>query len=160
MEIQSQHLDDLTTRLCAERRVWVRLALNRPQDDWQLSLLEVTLREPPPMWTRQSWLYERASFIAVAPAGVTVARWLERGHIRIKPASLPIAILPSVQAERRHSRFAGIFQPRSAARSSVSGGSTQPPRSSSPRSPSGRAGAARAAAPPADGGRGPSPPYA
>ncbi len=86
--------------------------MNRPLDGWQLSLLEVTLTEPPPGWTRQSWLYERAHFVAAAPAGATVARWLERGRIRLKPISLAISVAGSnVQVERRQSRFIGIFQP-------------------------------------------------
>jgi Schlafen, AlbA_2 len=112
MLTESRPLEALLVRLRAEPRVWVRLAVNRPIDDWQLSLLEVTLVEPPPGWTRQSWLYERAYFVAAAPAGATVARWIERGRIRQKPVSLAIAVPNSrVQVERRESRFIGIFQP-------------------------------------------------
>jgi hypothetical protein len=62
--------------------VWVRLAAVRPQDAWQLSVLEVTLGEAPPGWDRRCWEYERAVFIASAPAGTTVARWLEGSRIR------------------------------------------------------------------------------
>ncbi len=36
-----------------EPRVWVRVAVKRLDGDWQLSLLEVTVGEPPPGWRRQ-----------------------------------------------------------------------------------------------------------
>jgi hypothetical protein len=99
MQIENRPLADLTKRLRAEARVWVRLAANRPQDDWQLSLLEVTLGEAPPGWKRQRWSYERALFVASAPAGATVARWLERRRIPVKPFSLKI--LPGGAGARR-----------------------------------------------------------
>jgi Putative DNA-binding domain len=110
MQTESRPLSDLVTRLKEEPRVWVRLAANRPQEDWQLSLLEVTLGEAPPGWNRQRWPYERAVFVAAAPAGATVARWLERGRISMKSVSLPIVPQDRIQVERRQSRFAGIFQ--------------------------------------------------
>jgi hypothetical protein len=47
MSIQNHLLGDVAELLRAQRRVWVRLAVSRPQDEWQLSLLEVTLAEPP-----------------------------------------------------------------------------------------------------------------
>lgn len=105
-------LETLLARLEAEPRVWVRLAANRPLEEWQLSLLEITLTEPPPRWQRVSWLYERAVFLAAAPRGATVARWLGRGRVRLTPLSLPIKLGDSdVQVERRPSRFVGIFEP-------------------------------------------------
>jgi hypothetical protein len=110
MQIENRPLADLTKRLRAEARVWVRLAANRPQDDWQLSLLEVTLGEAPPGWKRQRWSYERALFVASAPAGATVARWLERRRIPVKPFSLKIVPGEPAHVERRQSRFAGILQ--------------------------------------------------
>lgn len=110
MQTENRPLSDLTKRLSAERRVWLRLAANRPQEEWELSLLEVTLGEAPPAWNRQRWEYERAVFVAAAPAGATVARWLERGRISLRSVSLPIAPQDRVQVERRQSRFAGIFQ--------------------------------------------------
>ncbi len=110
MQTENRPLSDLTDRLREAPRVWVRLATNRPQDDWQVSLLEVTLGEAPPGWKRQRWSYERAVFVASAPAGATVARWLERGRISMKPVSLAIAPGDRAQVERRQSRFAGIFQ--------------------------------------------------
>ncbi|MDP9226076.1 MAG: ATP-binding protein [Actinomycetota bacterium] len=110
MQTENRPLGDLTGRLKEEPRVWVRLAANRPQDDWQLSLLEVTLGEAPPGWKRQHWSYERAVFAASAPAGTTVARWLDRGRISMRSISLPIAPADHAQVERRQSRFVGIFQ--------------------------------------------------
>ncbi len=110
MQTENRPLSDLTERLRKEPRVWVRLAANRPQEDWQLSLLEVTLGEAPPGWKRQRWSYERALFAASAPAGATVARWLERGRISMKSVSLPIAPGDRAQVERRQSRFVGIFE--------------------------------------------------
>ena len=104
-------LQALLDRLCAERRVWVRIAANRPLDDWQLSLLEITLTEPPPEWRRQSWVYQRAHFVAAAPSGATVARWFKRGRIRMKPIALAVTIQDSdVQVERRQSGWVGIFE--------------------------------------------------
>lgn len=108
--MQIERLGELIERLRAERRVWLRLAANCSQGDWQLALLEVTLGEAPPGWRRQSWEYERALFIAWAPAGATVARWLERGRISMKSVSLQLAPQDQVQTERRQSRFAGVFQ--------------------------------------------------
>jgi hypothetical protein len=110
MQTESHPLSDLTAGLKAEPRVWLRLAANRPQQDWQLSMLEVTLGEAPPGWKRQRWEYERAVLIASAPAGATVARWLERGGVSMKSVSLPIAPQEGVQVERRQSGFAGLFQ--------------------------------------------------
>lgn len=110
MQLESRPLSDLTERLRADPHVWVRLAANRAQNDWQLSLLEVTLGVAPPGWKRRRWSYERAVLVAAAPAGATVARWLERGRVSMRSVSLPIAPQDLVQAERRQSRFAGIFQ--------------------------------------------------
>jgi hypothetical protein len=110
MQTENRPLSDLTDHLREAPRVWVRLAATRPQDDWQLSLLEVTLGEAPPGWKRQRWSYERAVFVASAPAGATVARWLEHGRISMKRVSLPIGPGDRAQVERRQSRFAGIFQ--------------------------------------------------
>jgi|SRR5579884_2313838 len=111
MQIESRPLTDLIDRLRVEPRVWLRVAANRPQENWQLSLLEVTLGEAPPGWRRQRWAYERAVFVAAAPAGATVARWLERGRISTRSISLVIPPQDRVQMERRQSRFPGILQP-------------------------------------------------
>jgi Putative DNA-binding domain len=101
----------LLSRLRGERRVWVRVAANRPLDEWQLSLLEITVGESPPGWKRQSWIYERAHFVAAAPSGATVARWLDRGRLRLKPIALAVTVSDSqVQVERRQSEWIGIFQ--------------------------------------------------
>lgn len=102
--------DEFFETLRVEPRVWVRMAANRPLAAWQLSLLEITIREPPPTWRRRSWIYERAVFIAATPSGATAARWFERGRIRLKPLSLPITLQETIQAERRRSRFDGIFE--------------------------------------------------
>jgi len=110
MQTENRPLSDLTERLRKAPRVWVRLAANRPQDHWQLSLLEVTLGEAPPGWKHHRWSYERAVFVASAPAGATVARWLERGRISMKSILLAIAPSDRAQVEHRQSRFAGIFQ--------------------------------------------------
>ena len=109
--MDTRALDDLLHRLRAERRVWVRLAASRPQEDWQLSLLEVTLGEPPPGWKRRRLIYERGLFVASAPAGATVARWFERRRIRLNPVALQVVPQDLVQAERRPSRFDGTLQP-------------------------------------------------
>lgn len=108
--MESRELNELLNRLKGHRRVWVRLAANRPQDEWELSLLEIATGEPPPGWTRQRWIYERAVFVASAPAGATVARWLERRRVTLSSVSLPIEPEQQVQAERRPSRFAGTLQ--------------------------------------------------
>jgi Schlafen, AlbA_2 len=102
--------DEFLERLRSEPRVWVRLAANRPLGLWQLSLLEITTYEPPPSWRRRSWIYERAVFLAAAASGATVARWFERERIRLKPLTLPIKLQETIQAERRRSRFDGIFE--------------------------------------------------
>ena len=110
MLTETRALPDLLARLREERRVWVRLAVTRPLEEWQLSVLEVTLAEPPPGWLRRSWWYERAAFIAAAPVGTTVAAWIERGRVQVKPVSVPITVHDSVQLDRRQSRHVGIFQ--------------------------------------------------
>lgn len=109
---ESRTFQSLLHRLRAEQRVWVRVAANRPLDEWHLSLLEITIGEPPADWKRQSWIYERAHFVAAAPSGATVARWLERGRLRLKPIALTVTVADShVQVERRQSRWTGIFEP-------------------------------------------------
>jgi hypothetical protein len=110
MQTANRPVSDLVARLNEEPRVWVRLAANRPQENWQLSLLEVTLGEAPPGWNRRRWEYERATFVAATPAGATVGRWLERGRISMKSVSLSIVPQDRVQVERRQSRFAGLFE--------------------------------------------------
>jgi hypothetical protein len=111
VSIDSHPIGDLTELLRSQQRVWVRLAVSRPINEWQLSLLEVTVGEPPPGWKRQRWLYDRARFVAAAPAGATIVRWIERGRIQLKPVSLSAVVRDTVQAERRESRFATIYQP-------------------------------------------------
>jgi hypothetical protein len=86
------------------------MAADRPLDVWQLSLLEIVAGEPPPTWRRRRWIYERAVFIAAAPAGSTVAGWFVRKRIRLGPRSLPITVQDTIQAERRRSRFVGSFE--------------------------------------------------
>jgi hypothetical protein len=53
--VERQTVSALSEYLVAQRRVWVRLAANRLEADWQLALLEVTVGEPPPSWRRQRW---------------------------------------------------------------------------------------------------------
>jgi Putative DNA-binding domain len=108
--VEHRHLSDLTKRLRAERRVWLRLCAIRPQESWELSLLEVTLGEAPPHWSRQRWEYEHATFVAAQLAGTTVARWLDRGRISMRSLSIATAAQDRVQVERRQSRYAGVLQ--------------------------------------------------
>jgi hypothetical protein len=96
--------------LSTQPRVWVRAAANRLDGDWQLSLLEVTVGEPPPGWRRQRWNYEHAVFVASAPAGRTVAMWLARERIALPSPSIKLQLEGSVGVERRDSRFQGIYQ--------------------------------------------------
>jgi Putative DNA-binding domain len=111
MYLEHRRLSDLVARLNAERRVWLRLAATRSQEEWQLSLLEVTVGEAPPGWRRQRWEYRRALFIASTPAGVTVARWLEGGRVVMKSLSVQLDLQDQIQTERRQSQFAGTLQP-------------------------------------------------
>ncbi len=97
--------------LTGQPRVWLRVAANRLDGEWQLSLLEVTAGEQPPGWRRTRWGYERAVFLAAAPAGRTVARWLERGRIALPGLSVKLQLDGSVDVERRDSRFQGLYQP-------------------------------------------------
>lgn len=111
MPVENFQLSALTEFLDREHRVWVRLAATRPETDWRLALLEITLGQRPPTWRRQRWLYPRAAFIASMPAGSTVAKWLQRGRLSLRPISLDLNIHNSVNLERRDSGFAGIFEP-------------------------------------------------
>lgn len=97
--------------LGAPPRAWVHVAANRLDADWQLSLLEIVVGEPPPGWRRQRWSYERAVHLAAAPAGKTVARWLERERIALPSLSIKLQLDGSVGVERRASNFQGIYQP-------------------------------------------------
>jgi len=100
----------LSDLLAMQPRVWLRAAAVRPDGDWQLSLLEVTVGEPPPRWRRQRWSYERSVLVASAPAGRTVARWLERGRVALSPLSIDLQLQGTVSVERQDSRFQGIYQ--------------------------------------------------
>jgi hypothetical protein len=102
--------DAFLDRLRAEQRVWVRLAANRPLDVWQLSLFEIVSGEPPPVWKRQRWIYERAVFIATAVSGSTVASWFARKRVRLGSFPLSITLQDTIPMERHRSRFAGIFE--------------------------------------------------
>lgn len=104
-------LSTLVARLRDQRRVCVRLAVTRPETDWQLVLLDITLGQSPPRWRRQKWLYPRAAFIASARAGSTVARWLAKQQISTESVSLGFELHDSVNMERRDSRFVGLFEP-------------------------------------------------
>jgi hypothetical protein len=108
--IESAGLDEVIEHLKTQCRVWLRVAAHRAEDDWQLSLLEVTLGAIPPGWGRTRWLYTRAVFLASAPAGRTVAGWLERGRMLLPPLSVPLDLPDGVHVERRPSQFNGIFQ--------------------------------------------------
>jgi hypothetical protein len=100
----------LTEYLAEQQRVWVRVAANRLDGDWQLSLLEITVDEAPPSWSRGRWSYEHAVFVASKPAGATAARWLERGRISLPSLSIKVALDGSVSLERRDSNFQGIYE--------------------------------------------------
>jgi hypothetical protein len=63
--MDNHRLSALLEHLKGQPRVWLRLAVSRPETEWQLALLEVTLGEPPPCWRRQRWLYPSAAFSAV-----------------------------------------------------------------------------------------------
>lgn len=109
MLMDTRSLSALVERLTRERRVWVRLAASRPEEDWQLAALDVTIGDRPPTWRRQRWLYRRAAFIASAPAGKTVAGWLTRGQISLKPVIIRFEVVDPVHVERHGGRFAGRF---------------------------------------------------
>jgi hypothetical protein len=108
--VESRLLSDLTERLNVERRVWVRVVAIRPDTDWQLALLEVTLGEAPPSWRRCRWRYPRAVFIASALSGRTVATWLTRERLALRPPSVAIRTRGSLHVERHDSRFAGLLE--------------------------------------------------
>jgi hypothetical protein len=108
--MQNLPLSALIDRLEAERHVWLRLAASRPEDDWRLTALEVTIGDCPPTWRRQRWFYPRAAFIASTPAGKTVAGWLTRGRISLRPLALRVDLSNSVHVERRYARFDGVFE--------------------------------------------------
>jgi hypothetical protein len=90
--MENQALTDLIAQLTGEPRVWVRLAAHRQQEEWRLAVLEVTTREPPPLWKPSRWKYPRAVFLASAPAGKTVARWLDRGRIPLVSGSTKVVL--------------------------------------------------------------------
>lgn len=106
-----QSISVLSDYLATQRRVWVRLAAT-PNDNgvMELSLLEVTTGDPPPTWRRQRWNYPRAVFIASTPAGITVARWLNRQRISLPSLSIRISLQGTVGVERRASGFQGICE--------------------------------------------------
>jgi hypothetical protein len=108
--MDSHPVSVLSDYLTGQTRVWVRVAANRLDGDWQLSLLEITVGEPPPGWRRQRWSYEHAVFVASAPSGPTVARWLERHRIALPSLSIKLALEGSVGVEPRDSKFQGIYQ--------------------------------------------------
>ncbi len=103
-------MGELLEALAAERRVWVRVAASCPASEWELRLLEVATGAAPPTWRRRRWEYRRAIFLAMAPAGRTVAGWLERSRVNPRPLSLALTLHDQVQVERRDSRFAGAFE--------------------------------------------------
>jgi hypothetical protein len=103
-------VSDLSAYLATQQRVWTRVGASRLDDDWQLSLLEVTVDEAPPSWRRRRWSYERAIFVASRPNGSTVARWLERGRISLPSLTIKLALDGSVTVERRDSNFQGIYE--------------------------------------------------
>jgi hypothetical protein len=97
--------------LAEQPRVWIRLAAKRLNADWQLSLFEVVVTEPPPGWRRQRWSYGRAVFVASTPAGKSVARWLERARIVLPSLSIELELDGSADVERRDSNsLQGIYQ--------------------------------------------------
>jgi hypothetical protein len=108
--MDSRPLSALVEHLEGQPRVWLRLAAGRPEAEWQLALLEVTLGEPPPGWRRQRWLYPSAAFIASMPAGITVANWFHRKRLRLPGVSLDLNLPDSAHVERSESRFSGVFQ--------------------------------------------------
>lgn len=100
----------LVDYLTEQPRVWLRAAAIRPDGEWRLSVLEVTVGEPSPGWRRQRWSYEHAVFVASAPAGRTVAGWFARELLTLRPPSIKLQFDGSVGVERRNSRFQGIYQ--------------------------------------------------
>jgi Putative DNA-binding domain len=107
----NRSLGELAERLERERCVWVRLVADRAEANWRLTAMEVTMGAPPPSWRRVRWCYPKAMLIAAAPAGKTVARWLTRARISLRPISVELALDDSVLVERRPSRFVGFFEP-------------------------------------------------
>lgn len=110
MFMDSRPVSALCEYLAAQPRVWVRVGAIRIEDDWQLALLEVTAGEPPPSWRRQRWGYERAVFVASAPAGASVAKWLAHGRISLPSLSIKLQLEGSASVERRDSNFEGIYE--------------------------------------------------
>jgi len=129
--MESRPLRELIERVTAEPRVWIRLAASKPDADWQLSLLEVTLGEAPHGWRRQRWQYPNAAFIASAPSGKTVAGWLVRRRVSLRPVSLRLDPSDPVHVDWRESRAAGILEalpwPTHVWNVERNGQSTQPP---------------------------------
>jgi hypothetical protein len=100
----------LAEHLEVQRRVWVRVAANRPEGDWQLSVLEITTGEPPPQWRRVRWCYASAAFVASSPAGRTVATWLRRDRIPLPSGSVRLGVDDYCSVDRRGSRVEGIYE--------------------------------------------------
>jgi hypothetical protein len=106
----SRPLSDLIDLLGATPRVWLRIAASKPEDDWRLALFEVTLGGAPPTWRRERWIYPRAAFIAASPAGTTVAKWLERRRLSLRPFALELGVAEPLTVQRHGSRFPTTFE--------------------------------------------------
>jgi hypothetical protein len=111
MPIENRPLADLTDQLLQQPRVWVRLAAHKPQQDWLLSVLEVTLGEPPRGWKRGRWSYPKAVFMGSAPTGKSVAGWLTRGRIPLPSGSVAVSLGTSCSVERREANATTIYEP-------------------------------------------------
>jgi hypothetical protein len=106
----ANRLSELVDLLGATPRVWLRIAASKLDDEWRLALFEVTMGDPPPMWRRQRWIYPRAAFIAASPAGTTVAKWLERGRLSLRPFALDVGVTEQLTVQRHESRFPTTFE--------------------------------------------------
>jgi hypothetical protein len=108
--VSNHPLSDLAARIASERRVWVRAAVVKQDETWTLAVLEITLGAAPPRWQRAHWRYPRAVFTATNPAGSTVAQWLGRGRLALRPPT--VAFSPGDWASRdwRESTAATMYE--------------------------------------------------
>ena len=95
-------LEDVLADLAAQPNAWVRLAVARYDDSWEVEVCDIVTGAPPDSWKAERLIDGDGVFIAIRTEGATVTRWLSQGRSRLSGTTMVIPTLnPNPQVQRR-----------------------------------------------------------
>jgi hypothetical protein len=104
-------VESVLARLAAEPAAWVRLAVARYGESWEVEVCDIVTGAPPSSWQLERLSYPSALFVAIRTKGSTLVRWLTNGQTRISGRRIIFPELnPNPQVQRDASKADTFFE--------------------------------------------------